>query len=80
MRFRGFRDRHSSRVDARDSRLVVRNCQLPRRQLLTGVSPLEFRQVRVRDTSADASERGTFSSQILPPYLRKTKAIDRLLP
>jgi transposase-like protein len=74
-----FLDRHSSRVDAKGRRLVVRNGHLPSRQLLTGVGPLELRQPRVRDKSADASERVTFSSQILPPYLRKTKAIEELI-
>ncbi len=58
----------------------MRNGHLPSRQLLTGVGPLELRQPRVRDKSADASERVTFSSQILPPYLRKTKAIEELIP
>jgi hypothetical protein len=75
-----FLDRHSSRVDAKGRRLVVRNGHLPSRQLLTGVGPLELRQPRVRDKSADGSERVTFSSQILPPYLRKTKAIEELIP
>jgi transposase-like protein len=41
---------------------------------------LELRQPRVRDKSANPGERVRFSSQILPPYLRKTKAIEELIP
>jgi len=75
-----FLDRHSDRVDAQGRRLVVRNGHLPPRELLTGVGPLELRQPRVRDKSADPAGRVRFSSQILPPYLRKTKAIEELIP
>ena len=75
-----FLDRHSDRVDAQGRRLVVRNGHLPPRELLTGVGPLELRQPRVRDKSPDPAGRVRFSSQILPPYLRKTKAIEELIP
>ena len=59
-----FLDRHSDRVDAQGRRLVVRNGHLPPRELLTGVGPLELRQPRVRDKSADPAGRVRFSSQI----------------
>ena len=75
-----FLDRYSDRVDTQGRRLVVRNGHLPPRELLTGVGPLELRQPRVRDKSPDPSERVHFSSKILPPYLRKTKAIEELIP
>ncbi|MFN8855957.1 MAG: transposase, partial [Planctomycetaceae bacterium] len=61
-----FLDRHSDRVDSQGRRLVVRNGHLPPRELLTGVGPLELRQPRVRDKSANPGERVRFSSQILP--------------
>jgi hypothetical protein len=57
-----FLDRHLSRVDAKGRRLVVRNGQLPSWQLLTGVGPLQLRQPWVRNKSAAASKRLTFSS------------------
>ena len=75
-----FLDRHSDRVDSQGRRLIVRNGHLPPRELLTGVGPLELRQPRVRDKSVNPGERVRFSSQILPPYLRKTKAIEELIP
>ena len=58
---------------------VIRNGHLPKRQIITGVGPLEVQQPRVRDRRSSA-EREPFRSQILPPYLRKTKSIEELLP
>jgi transposase-like protein len=48
--------------------------------LLTGAGRLEVQQPRVRDNSSEKEQRVTFSSSILPPYLRRSKAIDELLP
>jgi len=75
-----FLDEHASRVDEQGRRLVVRNGHLPDRQIMTGAGPLEIRQPRVRDKSPDADERVRFSSSILPPYLRKSKSIEELIP
>ena len=60
-------------------RQVIRNGHLPKRQIITGVGPLEVEQPRVRDRRP-APEREPFHSRILPPYLRKTKSIEELLP
>ncbi|MFN4257493.1 MAG: IS256 family transposase [Saprospiraceae bacterium] len=60
-------------------RQVVRNGYLPRREILTGVGPLEVRQPRVRDRRPQG-EAETFTSRILPPYLRKAKSIEELIP
>src|SRR5207253_2947997 len=60
-------------------RQVVRNGHLPARKLLTGLGQMEVRQPRVHDRgSADQSEK--FTSKILPPYLRKTKSLEELIP
>ncbi len=75
-----FLDRHSDRVDSQGRRLVVRNGHLPPQDMLTGAGLLELRQPRGRDKSADPAGQARFSSQILPPYLRKTKAIEELIP
>jgi putative transposase len=70
---------HRHLQDARGHRQVVRNGYLPRRKITTGVGPVEVHQPRVHDRrSHDAAE--PFSSKILPPYLRKTKSIEELLP
>jgi putative transposase len=60
-------------------RQVVRNGHLPEREITTGVGPVKVRQPRVRDRRP-AGEREPFSSKILPPYLRKTKSIEELIP
>jgi putative transposase len=75
-----FLDQHASRVDDQGRRQVVRNGHLPSREIVTGAGPLEIAQPRVRDKSADAASRVRFSSSILPPYLRKSKSIDELIP
>ena len=71
---------HSERRDARGNRLVVRNGYKPARELLTGAGRLEVEQPRVRDNSSEKERRVQFSSKILPPYLRRSKALDELIP
>ena len=71
---------HAERRDACGHRLVVRNGRLPARELLTGAGRLALEQPRVRDNSRGTDERVRFSSSILPPYLRRSKAIDELIP
>jgi transposase-like protein len=75
-----FLDEHAARVDEQGRRLVVRNGHLPAREIVTGAGPLEIRQPRVRDKSPDPDERVRFSSSILPPYLRKSKSVEELIP
>src|SRR5208282_101230 len=74
-------DAHRDALDASGHRLVVRNGHKPPRTILTGVGPLEVTQPRVDDRRIDENgERFRFTSRILPPYLRKTKAIEELVP
>ena len=71
---------NSAKVDASGRRLVVRNGYMPSRELVTGAGSLAVSQPRVRDKSPDSEDRVTFTSNILPPYLRRSKAIDELIP
>jgi len=67
--------------DDQGHRLVVRNGYLPARTIRTGVGPVEIRQPRVNDKRTDENgQRIRFSSNILPPYLRRTRSIDELIP
>ena len=75
-----FLELHASRVDDQGRRHVVRNGHLPPREIVTGAGPLAVTQPRVRDKSPDAASRVRFSSSILPPYLRKSKSIEELIP
>jgi putative transposase len=72
---------HGDQIDQAGHRLVVRNGHKPPRTILTGVGPLEVKQPRVDDRRVDENGvRFRFTSKILPPYLRKTKAIEELIP
>ena len=85
-------ERHASLTDGPGRQQVVRNGHHPTRMLVTGVGPVAVTQPRVLDRrivgqnqdgqDMDAAGRpvARFSSKILPPYLRKTKAIEELIP
>ena len=76
-----FVDRHRHVVDEEGRRQVVRNGHSPTRQVLTGAGQLEVRQPRSRDRrTVDTEDKIRFSSSILPPYLRRSKSIDELIP
>jgi len=68
----------ADQVDSEGHRLVVRNGYLPEREIQTGIGAVKVRQPRVRDQRADADTH--FTSKILPPYLRRTKSMEELLP
>ncbi|HRT39709.1 MAG TPA: IS256 family transposase [Rectinema sp.] len=66
--------------DRRGYQRVVRNGYLPERQIQTGIGPVSVETPRLRDRSPQVSERITFRSAILPPYLRKTRSMEQLIP
>lgn len=70
---------HEDQRDSAGRKLVVRNGYLPERELMTGLGKIPVKQPRVRD-KRPAQQRVEFSSSILPKYLRKTKAIEELVP
>jgi len=70
---------HQHLQDGQGHRQVVRNGHLPKRTLMTGVGSVEVEQPRVLDRRPD-DEAEPFSSKVLPPYLRKTKSIEELIP
>lgn len=72
---------HQHHRDDGGHRLVVRNGHKNPRTILSGVGPIEVIQPRVDDRRVDQNGvRFRFTSKILPPYLRKTKAIEDLVP
>lgn len=72
-------DAHAHLRDEAGRHQVVRNGSLPQRTILTGIGPVEVKQPRVQDRRP-ADQREKFTSAILPPYLRKTKSIEELIP
>ena len=59
---------------------IVRNGYLPQREIQSGIGPVKVKAPRVRDRYANLSKNIRFNSSILPPYLRKTKSIEELIP
>lgn len=66
-------------LDAGGRCQIVRNGFMPERQIITGLGQMTVKQPRVHDRRP-AAEREHFSSKILPPYLRKTRSIEELIP
>jgi transposase-like protein len=71
-------DRSSLR-DEQGRQLVVRNGYLPERPLQTPLGQVTVKQPRVRDRRPEG-EREKFTSSLLPPYLRRTKSMEDLIP
>ena len=63
-------------------RRIVRHGRLPEREVMTGIGPVAARQPRVRDREAAAGDpnRIRFTPAILPPYARRSKSLEMLIP
>ncbi len=60
---------------------IVRNGYLAEREIVTGVGKVSVKAPRLRDRGGEGTpEKLQFSSSILPPYLRKTKSLEELIP
>ena len=57
---------------------IVRNGYHPERKLSTGVGEVDIKLPRIRDRQDDSSI--AFHSSLIPPYMRRTKSLDDLLP
>jgi len=74
-------EEYATRMDEKGHRLVVRNGYLPERTIQTGIGGVRIRQPRVEDGRVGPDgEAMKFRSKILPPYLRKTKSLDAMIP
>ena len=67
-------------MDDNGNRQVVRNGHSKSRKIITGAGQLDIRTPRVDDRVLDNHKEKRFKSSIIPPYLRRTKNIDELLP
>ena len=59
---------------------MVRHGHLPEREVMTGIGAVKVRQPRLRDRDGASDERITFTPSILPPYARRSKSLEVLLP
>lgn len=74
-------DAHAKILDEHGHRLVVRNGYKDERTIQTGLGDIPVRQPRVNDKRIDENgQRCRFTSQILPPYLRRTRSVEELIP
>jgi transposase-like protein len=74
-------ERHRRERDERGRALVVRNGRAPARKLTLGAGTVELRAPRVDDRRRDAhGQRQRFTSQILPPYMRRSPKVAEVLP
>jgi transposase-like protein len=62
--------------DEQGRQRVVRNGHLPERTIQTGIGAVAVKAPRVRDRAGELK----FHSSILPPYLRRTRSLEELLP
>ncbi len=72
-------DAHAHLTDSQGRRQVVRNGHAEERTVVTSMGPMQVTMPRVHDRRPE-DERELFNSKILPPYLRKAKVIDELIP
>ena len=77
-----FLARHADLKTEEGYQRVVRHGHLPEREVMTGIGPVTVRQPRVRDrgAGAEATDRIRFTPMILPPYARRSRSLEVLLP
>ena len=65
--------------DEQGRQRVIRNGYLPEREIQTGIGQLKARVPRSRDRETTGTPI-RFRSTLLPPYLRRTRSIEEVLP
>ncbi len=74
-------DRHQSARDENGHALVTRHGKARARRVTTGTGTMTVEAPRVRDRRVDeAGNRCRFTSQILPPYMRRSPKVAEVLP
>jgi transposase-like protein len=74
-------EEHQQERDARGHRLVVRNGKAQSRTVVLGSGAVEVQAPRVDDRRVDdQGQRRRFTSEILPPYMRRSPKVAEVLP
>ena len=71
---------HADKLTDDGRQRLVRHGYLPERDIMTGIGAVTVRCPRVRDRVGEGSGRIRFSSAILPPYARRSKSLEVLIP
>ena len=66
-----------STLEVDGKKAVVRNGHLPERTIQTGLGDIPVKVPKVRDRSGQGIK---FNSTLVPPYLKRTKAMEELIP
>ena len=74
---KSFLEGYEGERDVGGRRAVVRNGYQREREVLTGVGPVRVRVPKTRDR---AGGRRCFRSELLPPYLRKARRVEAVVP
>ena len=75
-----FLDSHAEQCTNDGRRRLVRHGHLPEREIMTGIDPVAVRAPRVRDRVGTGETRIRFTSAMLPPYARRSKSLEALIP
>ena len=76
-----FLSAHAELLDDQGRQRLVRHGHLPEREVMTGIGKVSVSVPRVRDRGAkNPNEKMRFRSSLVPPYLRKSKSVEELLP
>lgn len=72
-----FLDDHREAKDDRGRQAVVRNGYLPEREVVSGVGTVRVQVPKTRDRGGEGR---CFRSALLPPYLKKTRRLEAVIP
>ena len=72
-----FMSTYANQTDENGRPLVVRNGYLPERDIVTGIGSIAIRIPKVRSRGDDPV---CFRSSMIPPYVRRSKSVDVVLP
>ena len=75
-------EQYEGQEDEQGRQRLVRNGYLPKREVQTGIGGIPVRIPRVRDRGSgqESEEIIRFRSSLVPPYLRRSKSVEELLP
>src|SRR3954451_19068868 len=71
---------HADRQPEDGRNRLVRHGHRPERKIVTGLGPVPVRAPRIRDRTGAGEGRIRFTSAILPPYARRSKSLEVLIP
>lgn len=75
-------EQYEGHQDEQGRQRLVRNGYLPPREVQTGIGGIPVRIPRVRDRGSgqESEDLIRFRSSLVPPYLRRSKSLEELLP